>query len=113
VDPESAQTIAYLVRVAVVDRLEQPACHGYLTAWVDADLLSCTPETLDHLLGTLHVTFRRQAPVQVSTGAVAAPVGGRAGGSRRRAAPLRRSAPGRWMRPLPGMEQHGHHSRRP
>jgi erythromycin esterase-like protein len=27
------------------------ALHGYLTAWVDADLLSCTAETLDRLLG--------------------------------------------------------------
>ncbi|MFC8617226.1 erythromycin esterase family protein [Micromonospora purpureochromogenes] len=27
------------------------ALHGYLTAWVDADLLPCTPETLDRLLG--------------------------------------------------------------
>jgi len=28
------------------------ALHAYLTAWVDADLLPCTPETLDRLLGT-------------------------------------------------------------
>jgi erythromycin esterase-like protein len=28
------------------------ALHGYLAAWVDADLLPCTAETLDHLLGT-------------------------------------------------------------
>ncbi|GAB3178074.1 erythromycin esterase-like protein [Micromonospora palomenae] len=27
------------------------ALHGYLTAWVDADLLPCTAETLDRLLG--------------------------------------------------------------
>jgi erythromycin esterase-like protein len=27
------------------------ALHGYLTAWVDADLLPCTGETLDRLLG--------------------------------------------------------------
>ncbi|MFG3711671.1 erythromycin esterase family protein [Micromonospora sp. NPDC047730] len=27
------------------------ALHAYLTAWVDADLLPCTPETLDRLIG--------------------------------------------------------------
>jgi erythromycin esterase-like protein len=27
------------------------AVHAYLTAWVDADLIPCTAETLDHLLG--------------------------------------------------------------
>src|SRR5690606_17485687 len=27
------------------------ALHGYLTAWVDANLLPCTAETLDRLLG--------------------------------------------------------------
>jgi erythromycin esterase-like protein len=36
---------------AASPRQSLTALHSYLTAWVDADLLPCNAETLDHLLG--------------------------------------------------------------
>ncbi|MDH6464596.1 erythromycin esterase-like protein [Micromonospora sp. A200] len=39
------------ITAAASPRQALTALHGYLTAWVDADLLPCTAETLDRLLG--------------------------------------------------------------
>ncbi len=40
------------ITAAASPRQPLTALHGYLSAWVDADLLPCTAETLDRLLGS-------------------------------------------------------------
>ncbi|GGT58197.1 erythromycin esterase family protein [Streptomyces purpureus] len=40
------------ITAAASPRQALTALHDYLAAWVDADLLPCTAETLNHLLGT-------------------------------------------------------------